>query len=91
MNKRVFRKQYPLPKIQDVMRKQQGYKYFTKIDLSMQYWCFELDDESKGLTTTYGPNGQLYQYNVLPMNVCVSPYAAQAEMEQILYGLDCTV
>ena len=41
LNKRVLRKQYPLPKIQDVMRRQQGYKYFTKIDLSMQYWCFE--------------------------------------------------
>ena len=43
------------------------------------------------MTTTYGPNGQLYHYNVLPMGVCVLPYAAQVEMEQILYGLDCTV
>lgn len=50
LNKRVLLKQYPLPKIQDVMRRQQGCKYFTKIDLSMQYWCFELDDESKELT-----------------------------------------
>jgi transposase InsO family protein len=57
----------------------------------MQYWCFELDDESKELTTTYGPDVSLYHYNVLPMGVCVSPYAAQAEMERILNGLDCVV
>ena len=37
LNKRVLRKQYPLPKIQNVMRQQSGYKYFTKLDLSMQY------------------------------------------------------
>ena len=73
------------------MRRQQGYKYFTKIDLSMQYWCFSLDEESKEMTTTYGLDGQLYHYNNLPMGVCVSPYAAQAEMERMLYGLDCTV
>ena len=91
LNKRVLCKQYPLPKIQDVMRKQQGYKYFTKIDLSMQYWCFELDDESMELTIAYSPDGQLYQYNVLPMGACVSPYAAQAEIERILCELDCTV
>ena len=83
LNKRVLRKQYPLPKIQNVMRQQSGYKYFTKLDLSMQYWCFELNDESKELTTTYGPNGSLYHYNVLPMGVCVvSPYAAQAEWRE---------
>ena len=57
----------------------------------MQYWCFKLDDESKELTTMYGPDGSLYHYNVLPMGVCVLPYAAQAEMERILNGLDCVV
>ena len=91
LNKRVLWKQYSLPKIQDVMRRQQGYKYFTKINLSMQYWCFELDDESKGLTTIYGPDEQLYHYNVLPMGVCVSPYAAQVEMGRIPHVLDYVV
>ena len=43
------------------------------------------------MTTTYDPDGQLYHYNVLPMGVCVSLYAAQAKMERILYGLNCTV
>ena len=55
LNKRILMRPYHLPKIQEVMRKQQGYKYFTKIDLSMCFYCFELDDESKPYTTTFGP------------------------------------
>ena len=45
LNKRVLQKQHPLPKIlQDIIQQQSGYKYFTKLDISMQYWCFELND-----------------------------------------------
>jgi transposase InsO family protein len=91
LNKRILRRPYPLPRIQEVMRKQQGYKYFTKIDLSMCFYCFELDDESKAYTTTFGPDGKLYHYNVLPMGVCTSPFATQATMEKILQGLDVVV
>ena len=35
LNKCLKRKVYPLPIIQDVIQRRAGYKYFTKIDLSM--------------------------------------------------------
>jgi len=41
------RKIYLLPKIQDVLCTRKGYKFFTKIDLNMQYYTFELKDEEK--------------------------------------------
>ncbi len=36
----------PLPIIQDILRKRTRYKFFTKIDISMQSYTFELDEES---------------------------------------------
>jgi hypothetical protein len=41
VDKVVRQRQYPLPIIQDVLRRRSGYKFFTKIDISMQYYTFD--------------------------------------------------
>jgi hypothetical protein len=43
LNKVIQRKQYPLPIFTDILRKHSEYKYVTKVDVSMQYFAFELD------------------------------------------------
>ena len=70
------------------MQKRSRYTYFTKMDLNMQFYCFELDKESKKCTTIITPDGQLYEYNRLPMGFNIRPEEAQAIMEEILQGLD---
>ena len=76
-----------MPIVLDLLQKQIGYKFFSKLDISMQYWTFELDEESKDLCTIVTPFGT-YRHCQAPMGLQNTPGFAQAQMVKVLRGID---
>ena len=87
LNKRIRRTPYPIPKIQDLLLKLEGFKYGTALDLNMVYYHIELSSESKELCTITTQWGK-YEYQRLPMGLCNSPDIFQEKMSELLAGLD---
>ncbi len=80
LNKVKRQKQYPFPMITDILRTCSRYKFFTKLDVSMQYYVFELDNKTYGSRTIITPFGK-QKYLRLPMGLKCYPDIAQAIME----------
>ena len=87
LNRLIKRKVWLLPRIQDILKKRKGYKFFTKLDLSMFFYTFELDEASKNLCAIATPFGN-YRYTRLPMGVKQSPDIAQAAIQQLFSEMD---
>ena len=85
LNKRIKRTPYPIPKIQDLLLKLEGFKYTTSLDLNMGYYHIQLDPSSRKLCTIVLPWGK-YEYQKLPMGLCNSPDIFQEKMNELFTG-----
>ena len=47
LNKLIVRQTYPIPKIQDLLLRLEGFRYGTTLDLNMGYYHIELSSKSK--------------------------------------------
>jgi hypothetical protein len=58
LNKRIKQKPYPIPKIQDLLLKLEGFQFATSLDLNMGFYHIELDPDAKKLCTIVLPFGK---------------------------------
>ena len=87
LNKRIKRKPFPIPKIQDMLQKLEGFMYASSLDLNMGYYHIELTSNASRYCTIVLPWGK-YEYLRLPMGLCNSPDIFQERMGELFAGLD---
>jgi hypothetical protein len=87
LNKCIKRKPYPIPQIQDILLKLEGFQYATSLDLNMGYYHIKLSPQSRKLCTIVLPWGK-YEYDSLPMGLCNSPDVFQEKISTLMSGLE---
>jgi len=87
LNEMLKRKPFPIPKIQDMLQKLEGFKYASALDLNMGYYTIKLNPDAQNLCTIVLPWGK-YKYLRLPMGISGAPDIFQAKMSGLMAGLD---
>ena len=83
LNKITKKNRYPLPRIEELMDRLQGAKFFTKIDLRQGYHQIRIaepDVEKTAFRTRYGH----YEYTVLPFGLTNAPATFMTLMHDVL-------
>ena len=82
LNRLLRKSKYFLPNIPTIMQKRAGFRFITKIDISMGFYTFALTPESQSLCVIVTPFG-LYKYLRLPMGIANSPDFFQSVMHPL--------
>jgi hypothetical protein len=75
LNKQLKRKPFPIPKINNLLLKLEGFQYAMSLDLNMGYYHVELDLLAQEMCPIVLPLGK-YRYKRLPMGVANSCLSA---------------
>jgi transposase InsO family protein len=77
---------YPLPRIDDIIDKLAGSRYFSTLDLKAGYWQIPVAEDDKKKTAFITTDG-LYEFNVLPFGLSNAPATFQRVINSVLGSL----
>ena len=86
VNARCDRVVYPLPRIEDSLRKLKEPRYFSTMDLTKGFWQVPIKEEDRKFFA-FSTGTMHVEYNVMPMGALNSSSTMQALMTLILRGL----
>ena len=85
-NKAIERMRYPLPSFEDLIHDLNGSKLFCKLDMNKAFLQFELDEDSRYITTFASHEG-LHRFKRLNFGTTSASEELQMKIEQILHGI----
>ena len=87
LNSMLRRRPYPIPKIQEMLQKLEGFQYALSIDLNMGYYTIRLNPDAQKICTIVLPWGK-YKYKRLPMGISGAPDIFQEKMSELMLDLE---
>jgi len=87
LNKCLKQKPYPMPKIPDMFKGMERFRYATTIDLNMGYYSMKLSEQAKNLCVICLPWG-LYEYNVLRQGIKPATDIFQQRMGNMFHNMN---
>ena len=89
LNSVTRRDMYPLPRVDDVLERLAGAKYFTCLDLKSGYWQVPVSVKDRHKTAFVTPDG-LFEFNAMPFGLANAPPTFQRLMDTVLGSLKWT-
>jgi hypothetical protein len=90
LNTCLKRNPFPMPKIPDIFRGIEKFRYAMMIDLNMGYYSMSLSEDAKKLCIISLPWG-LYQYNMLPMGIKPATDIFQQRMGALFFDMQVVI
>ena len=67
LNAATVKDAHPLPRIDDLLNALHGAKWFSTLDLKSGYWQVPITEQDKAKTAFRTSNGQLFEFNQVPL------------------------